>query len=125
MAIRKEIEIDGKKVPFKASATIPRLYRFKFQQDIFRDLQKLEDSAKKNQAENSNLEIDDLELFENVAFIMAKHADSNQPDSPEEWLDQFNVFSIYEVLPTILDMWAMNTEQEVESKKKLDQVQGN
>ena len=36
-----------------------------------------------------------LEMFENIAYIMAKHADPNIPDTPEEWLDEFNTFSIY------------------------------
>ena len=35
MGIRKEIEIDGKMVAFKASAAIPRIYRLKFQRDIY------------------------------------------------------------------------------------------
>jgi len=26
--------------------------------------------------------------------VMAKHADANIPDTPEEWLDRFNTFSI-------------------------------
>lgn len=44
--IRKEIEIDGRLVPFKASATVPRLYRAMFQRDIFRDFMKLEKTVK-------------------------------------------------------------------------------
>jgi len=63
-------------------------------------------------------------MFENVAYIMAKHADSKQPSTPEEWLDQFNTFSIYEVLPQILELWNLNVHTESESKKKLDQVAG-
>ena len=39
--IRKEIMIDGTPVPFKASASVPRMYRLKFQRDIFRDMDKL------------------------------------------------------------------------------------
>ena len=35
----------------------------------------------------------------NIAFIMAKHADASIPDTPEEWLDQFNTFSMYTVRP--------------------------
>ena len=38
--IKREIEISGKKVPFRSSATIPRLYRAKFKRDIFKDLSK-------------------------------------------------------------------------------------
>ena len=37
MAIQKNITIDGIEVPFKASATVPRLYRLKFRRDIYKD----------------------------------------------------------------------------------------
>ena len=30
MSMKQNIEIDGKQVPFKASAAIPRIYRMKF-----------------------------------------------------------------------------------------------
>lgn len=122
--LKKDIEIDGRLVPFRASATIPRLYRAQFKRDIFKDLLKLEKSIKDSNGESSDIPIDDLEMFENVAYIMAKHADSKQPDTPEEWLDQFNTFSIYEVLPKILELWNLNVHTESESKKKLDQVAG-
>ena len=38
MSIVKKVEIDGKRVPFKASAAIPRIYRLKFQRDIYKVL---------------------------------------------------------------------------------------
>ena len=44
--------------------------------------------------------------------------------TPEEWLDQFNTFSIYEVLPELLDLWNLNISTDVEAKKKLNQVAG-
>lgn len=44
--LKREIEICGKKVAFRSSATIPRLYRAKFKRDIFKDLSKLEKSYK-------------------------------------------------------------------------------
>lgn len=122
--IKKEIEIDGKMVPFRASATVPRLYRAQFKRDIFKDLMKLDSGLKKNKKESSNLPIEDLEMFENVAYIMAKHADPTQPNTPEEWLDQFDTFSIYQVLPEILELWDSNIRTESESKKKLAQVAG-
>nr|DAL97490.1 MAG TPA: tail assembly chaperone protein [Caudoviricetes sp.] len=122
--LKKEIEIDGKLVPFRASATVPRLYRAQFKRDIFKDLMKLDSGLKNNKKESSNLPIEDLEMFENVAYIMAKHADQTQPNTPEEWLDQFDTFSIYQVLPQILELWDSNIHTESESKKKLDQVAG-
>ena len=42
MSLKRTIEIDGRQVPFKASAAIPRIYRMKFQRYIFRDLRALE-----------------------------------------------------------------------------------
>lgn len=44
--IKREIEICGKKIPFRSSATIPRLYRAKFKRDIFKDLSKLENPTR-------------------------------------------------------------------------------
>ena len=44
MSMMKKIEIDGKTVAFKASAAIPRIYRIKFQRDIYKDLSVLEKS---------------------------------------------------------------------------------
>lgn len=122
--IKKEIEIDGKLVPFRASATIPRLYRAKFRRDIFRDLIKLQKSLDKNNEESSEIELDDLEMFENVAYIMAKHADPAQPETVEEWLDQFNTFSIYRVLPKLLELWHLNVRTDVEAKKNISQAAG-
>ena len=48
---------------------------------------------------------------------MAKHADPSIPDSPEEWLDGFNTFSIYQVLPEIIKLWGLNVQTTVASKK--------
>lgn len=122
--IKKEIEICGKKVPFRSSATIPRLYRAKFKRDIFKDLTKLESSYKGKTQEGEELQIEDLEIFENVAYIMAYHADSSIPGDIDEWLDQFDMFSIYEVLPEILELWGQNMITDIESKKNLKKVTG-
>lgn len=122
MGIRKEIEIDGKMVAFKASAAIPRIYRLKFQRDIYKDLVALEKSIGDGDAKASNLDMFSLEMFENIAFIMAKHADPTIPDTPEEWLDEFNTFSIYQILPQLIELWGLNVKTEVESKKKLAQL---
>ncbi len=122
MGMVKKIEIDGKEVPFKASAAIPRLYRIRFQRDIYRDLAALEKAIGDKDGKTSDLDLFSLEMFENIAYIMAKHADSNVPDSPEEWLDGFNTFSIYQVLPQIIELWGLNVRAESESKKKFDQL---
>lgn len=123
--LKKEIMIDGKSVPFRASATIPRLYRAHFGRDIYKDILLLDTSRKKvAEAEGKEYDIESLEIFENVAFIMAKHADPSQPDTAEEWLEQFNMLSIYTVLPELLKLWNLNIQSTIENKKKFDEVAG-
>ena len=123
----KTIKIGDKDVKFRSSATIPRLYRVKFKRDIFKDLSRLESAYKKNSKDDSDgFEIEDLELFENVAYIMAYHADPTIPGTIEEWLDQFEMFSIYEVLPEILELWGANLVTDAEAKKNRKAIaQGN
>lgn len=122
MSIVRKVEIDGKQVPFKASAAIPRIYRINFNRDIYKDLRSLEKAVGEGDEENSNLDLFSLEMFENIAYVMAKHANPNIPDTPEEWLDEFNTFSIYQVLPSIIELWGLNVQTEVESKKNFAQL---
>ena len=122
--LKKTINVGGKEVAFRSSATIPRLYRAKFKRDIFKDLAKLEKSYEGAQADGEEFAIDDLEIFENVAYIMAYHADHTIPADIDEWLDQFNMFSIYEVLPEILALWGTNLITDIDSKKNLKKVAG-
>lgn len=117
MSMTRTIEIDGQQVPFRASAAIPRIYRMKFHRDIYKDLASLEKAVGKGSAEESSLDLLSLEMFENIAYIMAKHADASIPDSPEDWLDRFNTFSIYQVLPQLIELWGLNVQTDVTAKK--------
>lgn len=118
--MEKIIEIGGKSVALRASALVPRLYRFRFGRDMIADMRQLQKSfnkakslpndATEEQIQDAQLSAMDLTLFENVAYIMAKHADKTVPSDPDEWLDSLDgVFSIYEVLPVILELWQLNT----------------
>ena len=125
MAVTKKIEIDGQMVEFRASAAVPRLYRIKFGRDIYKDLRSLEKSVGDNDEESSSLDLFSLEMFEDLAWLMARHADpAKVPDSPEEFLDQFNTFSIYQILPQLIELWGLNVQTEVEARKNLAKVSG-
>ena len=124
MSMKRNITIDGQEVPFKTSAAIPRIYRMRFHRDIYKDLRDLEKGIDKNDPENSNLDLFSLEMFENIAYVMAKHADPSIPDTPEEWLDGFNTFSIYQVLPQIIELWGLNTKTDVQAKKNFARLTG-
>ena len=118
MAITRTIEIDGRPVPFKASAAVPRIYRLKFGRDIFADIDRLMAAMDKQSPEGSDLDLITLGIFEDVAYTMAKYADPEVPETPEEWLDGFSVFSIYFILPQIIELWGLNNKTEVQGKKK-------
>ena len=124
MGMTKTVNIDGKEVLFKASAAIPRIYRLRFRRDIYKDLKELNSAVGDGDPDASSLDTFSLELFENIAYIMAKHADPSIPDTPEDWLDGFNTFSIYQVLPEIIQLWGLNVETEVASKKNFIEQSG-
>ncbi|MGN0574639.1 MAG: hypothetical protein ACI4J2_01295, partial [Ruminococcus sp.] len=58
-----------------------------------------------------------LEVFENIAYIMAKHADpENVPDNPDDFLERFNTFSIYEILPQLIDLWGCYLTSKIQKR---------
>lgn len=114
----RTIEVDGKEVSFRASAAIPRLYRIKFRRDILQDMSTIQQAIKKSKAKASTIPLEALELFENVAYLMAKHADPSVPDTVDAWLESFDTFSIYSVFPVIEEMWADNIAQLSKPVKK-------
>ena len=116
--MEKTIMIDGREVRLRASAAIPRLYRIKFRRDILQDMQTIKKAVEKSSRENaqdggqmSSIPLEALELFENVSYLMAKHADPAGPSTVEEWLDGFETFSIYTVFPAIEELWMANVQQ--------------
>ena len=117
--MEKTITIDGRDVKFRATAAVPRLYRIKFRRDIIQDMQTIQAALKQQAEDGSNIPPEALTMFENVAYIMAKHGDKNAvPDSPDEWLDSFNTFSIYEIFQEIVALWGLNMESTSAAKKK-------
>ena len=116
--MEKTIMIGGREVRLRASAAIPRLYRIKFRRDILQDMQTIKKAVEKSVQENaqeggqmSSIPLEALELFENVSYLMAKHADPAVPPTVEEWLDGFETFSIYTVFPAIEELWMANVQQ--------------
>lgn len=127
--MERTVTVGGKELKMRASALIPRLYRFKFKRDMVADMRSLQrayakasalpENATDAEREDAQFSVADLTIFENVAYIMAKHGGNEMPDTPEEWLDSIDgVFSIYEVLPVILELWGMNMETTSIPKKK-------
>lgn len=112
MALERDIILpDGATIRMRASALIPRLYRIHFRSDLIRDLTALQASADAvRSGEQEFLGAEDLTVFENIAWIMARHADSTVPNSPDEWLDGIDhALDLYEILPQIMELLSANT----------------
>lgn len=111
--MERTLIIDGQSVKFKATGATIRLYRQRFQRDILEDMQTIQ-----TEASSERLSAKALNFFEDIAYIMAKQADPSIPDQPDEWLDQFAMFSLYQILPEIIGLWGISTQTLSESKKK-------
>lgn len=116
----KIIKIGEKELGLRATALTPRLYRFKIGRDLIVDLNNLKKSFEKaKENEDEQLSVTDLTVFENIAYVMAKQYDENLPKTPDEWLDGIDeVFTIYSILPDILELWQLNQATTAIPKKK-------
>ena len=116
--MEKTLTVDGRDVRFRATAAVPRLYRIKFRRDIIQDMQAIQASLDKQKKGGESLPPEALTMFENVAYIMAKHGDKDAvPNDPDEWLDSFRTFSIYEIFQELIDLWGLNMESTSTAKK--------
>lgn len=151
--MEKTIVIDGKTTTLRATALVPKLYRHLIGRDIVADMAKLrkaynaakaakKDGADKDGQTESLLSVADLEIFENVAWVMLRHAakfreveiptgeettveqqlwngDMYVGRSPDDWLEHMDgLFSVYTVLPDILDLWDLNESSRIKPGKK-------
>lgn len=39
------------------------------------------------------------------------------PDSVDDFLEHFNTFSVYQILPELIDLWGMNIKTDVPARK--------
>lgn len=114
----KTVKIGGQEITLKSSAAIPHMYRRKFNRDIFIDMEALQKNLRKKADGTSELDIDSMDMFENLTYCFAKHADPTIPDDPLEWFEQFEILDIYSLLPAILDMWGVENISTSQPKKK-------
>ena len=120
----KTITIDGREIKFRATARTPRLYRMFTNRDMIKDMNILSKAYKetkkaKDDGGFGNLTTQHLMIFEDCAYVMARHATPDmQEQTADDWLDTFEMFDIYEIFPQIFELWNLNTATTAESKKK-------
>jgi|SRR5690625_4363035 len=113
--MEKTIEIDGKQVRFKSTGATALRYKTQFRKDYLSEIMKLFvlDKLDFNDLSPEDLDYIDFEVFYNIAWALAKTADRNIPD-PITWLDGFDTFPIFEIIPEIQDMITSS----IDAKKK-------
>lgn len=128
--MEKIIEIEeGRSLNFKASAFSPILYNRLFPgRDYLKDMETLNEE---NEKEEKTFGMDDYELFARIAYLFAYQGLAPSPITTEEqkkflkkyptvweWIDTFNTFSIYEILPEIMDLWYQNGKKVSKEKNQ-------
>lgn len=98
--IIKRVIVDDKEITFKMSAATPRIYRAKFKEDLLLAME----------------EPQDLEIFENLAWIAAGCPDK----SVDKWLEKLPPSFAVEITGLMLEMWSGNVET-VEGAEKANE----
>ena len=111
--MKKTITVDGKELVMRASGLTPVLYLNEFGDDFMNDLASLANKIDSEDGLPPNM----LVKAGKIAYILNRQGDPSQPDNFEEWLDQFETFSIMEVFPQILELLSLNNQQKSKSKK--------
>lgn len=126
--MQKMIEIEqGRSLNFKASAFSPIMYNRLFPgRDFLKDMDALKAA---HEDKNDVFEMSDYEHFSRIAYLFAYQGLAPSPTQTQEqkeflekypstwdWIDSFDTFSIYMVLPEIMDLWYKNEKQISQSK---------
>lgn len=108
--MEKIITIGNKEIKLKSTAGTMMRYRNYFNRDFLKDLIALQDKLKERAESGKQFEAVDLDIFEKIAWCMAKTSDDSIP-TIENWLDQFETFDIMQVLPQIMELLVSNMAQ--------------
>lgn len=136
MPLEKTIEVEkGRSVTFRASALSPLSYKLLFKRDFFKDLdglselETISDETESGETVKSvEVTTENYEMFMRIAFCMAYQGvekglnTAKQREFLEQypdmwsWLDSFETFSMFRILPEIIKLWGLNAETQVKAK---------
>lgn len=99
--MEKTVDIGGKKVKFKNSASVLTTYKAQTGRDLLSDLQKMQTGETNTEALTA------------IAWSMAKAADKSTAPL-DEWLDEFELIELLEALPEVYSL--MNASLKTDRK---------
>lgn len=114
--MEKIIDVGGVSVKLKTNAGLLRRYRKQTGRDLIIDINAITQAAAEAE-DDFSLPVDVLEKFEDISYCMAKYGDPTQPDDIDTWLEQFETFDIYQILPHIISLWNLDQQTTTEVKK--------
>ena len=124
--MERKIEVGAGQIALlRCTGTTINRYRALFNRDLIKDITEIQKKYSKiKEEEEKEFSREDLEIFMKIAYTMAyQYATANNienfPSNENDWLDTFdNVFSIYEIVPAVFEMWAESSKQLSVPKKK-------
>lgn len=129
--MQKIIEVEeDRSLNFKASAFSPIMYNRLFPgRDFLKDMDALKDA---HDDEEETFNMADYEHFVRIAYTFAYQGMAPTPRQTQEqkeflkeypdawdWIDSFGTFSIYNILPEIIDLWYQNEKQIAKPKNQV------
>lgn len=124
------IEINGKKLRIASNALLPRLYRYHFGRDLVVDMRKFGKAYVQVGTDESGKPIyeiadeADTSILENVSWLMLRQGGEDVPDTIEAWLEETDMFDLYEIEHACLSLWQKSERQTATLKKKGGRPQG-
>ena len=110
--MRKTINIAGKDVELKATASTIRKYRNWFGRDLLEDFKKIQKAS----VGGAEATTDVIEIIEDLTYVMARQADPSLPGNVDDWLDSFDAFPIQDFAVDVVSLWAASLQVKIESK---------
>lgn len=131
--MEKMLQIEeGRSYNFKASALSPIQYNRIFKgRDFLRDIEEMAEKAQEmEENEETTLSVENYEQFVRLSYLFAYQGLAPTPTRTKEqeeflekypdpwtWIDSFNTFSIYKMLPDIVEVWYGGDIRLVKPKK--------
>lgn len=103
----KTVTIGNHEVKLQTSAYTPIRYAELFNENIFREMQIIIDSAQIT----GSVPAENILTIYRLAYCMAESADPDI-EPMDQWLRKFGVYDILDVLESIIDLWSDENNQQ-------------
>ena len=113
--MQKVINVGGRDITFKATASTPLRYRERTGRDLLKDLFSISAASSKDGAVDMSKV--DTTIITELAYTMAKQADPGVPEYID-WLDSFEPLDVLNASGEIFALWGMSQQPIEKSKKK-------